>query len=636
MSVFVKKKKKTSTSLCFKSHSNFPMFAVPNFQDFSRHQIFPSLNFSEKSSFSLSHLARKKCSFFRYPGQESNRGNHDDMNNQQSTNNINNTNDNQNQNQSHSSPSPVWSNNSNSQQAQLTNEQEWNRRRSIEKEAYQNNSQSEHQDHHSDVNSRIKTMILNKQNKDQELHQQYQQHQEQQQALQHQHEQQMQQDQQKHQDQQHERQQHEQHQQIQMHQEQMQHLMQQQQQQGIGRSSPLLSQQQIRENSRILSPISGQQSPQQIQQQIHIQQISDQQQHEQYYGMSNDFSKVNAPSNLSGMNFLVQGHHPQNLVTEGGGVWDWGTSQSYLPETGGMSAMESFMKYAASMDEKAGLHDLNKLPGMRTFLSTSSFQPSYNYKLPSSNPTSGLDPVQNLKQKNIVDYERKSLNERKSYLSDNRWTSFHDQKRRGYTSSPSNPFYHESKKSYLGSERLFSYSKNNSHTWSDKHVEPKPPYNDPLWASRDYAPYVNPSIYWANKLNPTLDHGYHLKHQPCSKIPIDDRRPQHLVPLLLKQKDFKVPFGVDPRMNELSELKKSYVFAGEGGPCELSDCTGPWCCRRGGTDTPTPEHMKDGLCQGMRTQDEMMESKELNNNEEPFTMKTEDASSKEMMDHIER
>lgn len=612
------------------------MFAVPNFQDFSRHQIFPSLNFSEKSSFSLSHLARKKCSFFRYPGQESNRGNHDDMNNQQSTNNINNTNDNQNQNQSHSSPSPVWSNNSNSQQAQLTNEQEWNRRRSIEKEAYQNNSQSEHQDHHSDVNSRIKTMILNKQNKDQELHQQYQQHQEQQQALQHQHEQQMQQDQQKHQDQQHERQQHEQHQQIQMHQEQMQHLMQQQQQQGIGRSSPLLSQQQIRENSRILSPISGQQSPQQIQQQIHIQQISDQQQHEQYYGMSNDFSKVNAPSNLSGMNFLVQGHHPQNLVTEGGGVWDWGTSQSYLPETGGMSAMESFMKYAASMDEKAGLHDLNKLPGMRTFLSTSSFQPSYNYKLPSSNPTSGLDPVQNLKQKNIVDYERKSLNERKSYLSDNRWTSFHDQKRRGYTSSPSNPFYHESKKSYLGSERLFSYSKNNSHTWSDKHVEPKPPYNDPLWASRDYAPYVNPSIYWANKLNPTLDHGYHLKHQPCSKIPIDDRRPQHLVPLLLKQKDFKVPFGVDPRMNELSELKKSYVFAGEGGPCELSDCTGPWCCRRGGTDTPTPEHMKDGLCQGMRTQDEMMESKELNNNEEPFTMKTEDASSKEMMDHIER
>lgn len=613
------------------------MFAVPNFQDFSRHQIFPSLNFSEKSSFSLSHLARKKCSFFRYPGQESNRGNHDDMNNQQSTNNINNTNDNQNQNQSHSSPSPVWSNNSNSQQAQLTNEQEWNRRRSIEKEAYQNNSQSEHQDHHSDVNSRIKTMILNKQNKDQELHQQYQQHQEQQQALQHQHEQQMQQDQQKHQDQQHERQQHEQHQQIQMHQEQMQHLMQQQQQQqGIGRSSPLLSQQQIRENSRILSPISGQQSPQQIQQQIHIQQISDQQQHEQYYGMSNDFSKVNAPSNLSGMNFLVQGHHPQNLVTEGGGVWDWGTSQSYLPETGGMSAMESFMKYAASMDEKAGLHDLNKLPGMRTFLSTSSFQPSYNYKLPSSNPTSGLDPVQNLKQKNIVDYERKSLNERKSYLSDNRWTSFHDQKRRGYTSSPSNPFYHESKKSYLGSERLFSYSKNNSHTWSDRHVEPKPPYNDPLWASRDYAPYVNPSIYWANKLNPTLDHGYHLKHQPCSKIPIDDRRPQHLVPLLLKQKDFKVPFGVDPRMNELSELKKSYVFAGEGGPCELSDCTGPWCCRRGGTDTPTPEHMKDGLCQGMRTQDEMMESKELNNNEEPFTMKTEDASSKETMDHIER
>uniref|UniRef100_A0A8D9DRG0 Protein Gawky n=1 Tax=Cacopsylla melanoneura TaxID=428564 RepID=A0A8D9DRG0_9HEMI len=138
-----------------------------------------------------------------YPGQESNRGNHDDINNQQS---VNSHNSNENLNHPHSSPSPVWSNSSNSQQTQLTNEQEWNRRRSLEKEAYQN-SQSEHQDHHSDVNSRIKTMILNKQNKDQELQQQYQQHQNQQQALQHQHEQQMQQDQEMHQEQQQQQQQ---------------------------------------------------------------------------------------------------------------------------------------------------------------------------------------------------------------------------------------------------------------------------------------------------------------------------------------------------------------------------------------------------------------------------------------------
>lgn len=510
----------------------------------------------------------------------------------------------------------------------------------MEKEAYQN-SQSEHQDHHSDVNSRIKTMILNKQNKDQELQHQYHQQQDQQQALQHQHEQQMQQDQQMHQEQQQERQQQleqqeQQQQQIQMHQEQMQHLMQQQQQQGIGRSSPLLTQQQIRENSRILSPISEQQTP--IQQQIHIQQISDQQQHEQFYGMSNDFSKVNASSNLSGMNFLVQGHHPQNLVTEGGGAWDWGSSQSYLPETGGMSAMESFMKYAASMDEKAGLHDINNLPGMRTFLSTSSFQPSYNYKLPSrpSNPSSWLDPVQNLKHKNLLDYGHKSLSERKSYPSDNRWMSHHEQKRLGYPSSPSTPLYYESKKSYLGHDRLFPHSKRDSHLWSDKYLEPKPRYNDPLWTSRDYPPFANPSMYWANKLNSTAEPDLHLKHQPRSKIIIEDRRPHHLVPLLLKQKDLKVPFGVDPRMDELSDLNKSYVFAGEGGPCELNDCSGPWCCRRGGTETPTPEHMKDGLCQGMRTQDEMTEPKEMNNNDEPATVKPEDLSSKEMMDHIER
>uniref|UniRef100_A0A8D8PW25 Methylcytosine dioxygenase TET n=1 Tax=Cacopsylla melanoneura TaxID=428564 RepID=A0A8D8PW25_9HEMI len=436
----------------------------------------------------------------------------------------------------------------------------------------------------------------------------------------------------------------------QLQQQQQQHLM--QQQQGIGRSSPLLTQQQIRENSRILSPISEQQNH--TQQQLHIHQISEQQQHhEQFYGMANDFSKVNSSSNLSGMNFLVQGHHPQNLVTEGGGVWDWGSSQNYLPETGGMSAMESFMKYAASMDEKAGLHDINSgIPGMRTFLSTSSFQPSYNYKLPprTGNPSTWLDPVQNLKHKNLLEspyYGHKTLNERKPFLPpDNRWMSHHDQKKHSYTPPPGSSLYYD-KKSYLGHDRLYPHSRNDSpHNWSDKHLETKPRYNEPLWSSREFSQFPPSSMYWPNKINTSVEShlspDMHIKNMspPRSRIIVEDRRPKHLVPLLNKQRDLRVPFGVDPRMNEMFDSeKKPYVFPGEGGPCRLEDSTGPWCCRRGGTETPTSEHLKDGLCQGMRTQDEMTEPKEPNNNEEGpnnNTVKEEDLNSKELMDHIER
>lgn len=49
-----------------------------------------------------------------------------------------------------------------------------------------------------------------------------------------------------------------------------------------------------------------------------------------------------------------------------------------------------------------------------------------------------------------------------------------------------------------------------------------------------------------------------------------------------------------------------YKFRGDGGPAKMSPGTGSWCCRRGGTEQPTPEHLKDGCCQGLQTKDEML------------------------------
>lgn len=80
----------------------------------------------------------------------------------------------------------------------------------------------------------------------------------------------------------------------------------------------------------------------------------------------------------------------------------------------------------------------------------------------------------------------------------------------------------------------------------------------------------------------------------------------------------RIPFGTDPRQNESfdkvdvkdGQIKKklpSYPFYGEGGPTCLDKLPGSWCCRQGGTEAPTPEHLRDGCCQGLQTLDEVLE-----------------------------
>jgi hypothetical protein len=52
----------------------------------------------------------------------------------------------------------------------------------------------------------------------------------------------------------------------------------------------------------------------------------------------------------------------------------------------------------------------------------------------------------------------------------------------------------------------------------------------------------------------------------------------------------------------------SYLFAGDGGPIPLEKVKGSWCCRQGGVETPTPEHLRDGCCQGFQTADEQVQT----------------------------
>jgi hypothetical protein len=57
---------------------------------------------------------------------------------------------------------------------------------------------------------------------------------------------------------------------------------------------------------------------------------------------------------------------------------------------------------------------------------------------------------------------------------------------------------------------------------------------------------------------------------------------------------------------KVKEEQPSYLFAGDGGPIPLEKIKGSWCCRQGGIETPTPEHLRDGCCQGFQTADEQV------------------------------
>lgn len=69
----------------------------------------------------------------------------------------------------------------------------------------------------------------------------------------------------------------------------------------------------------------------------------------------------------------------------------------------------------------------------------------------------------------------------------------------------------------------------------------------------------------------------------------------------------RLPFGIDPRVSQ----KNGYVFCGNGGPNPIDVVAGPWCCRMGGTDTPTTKHLSDGCCHGLKTLDEEIDTAEV-------------------------
>ncbi|CAH1391306.1 unnamed protein product [Nezara viridula] len=261
---------------------------------------------------------------------------------------------------------------------------------------------------------------------------------------------------------------------------------------------------------------------------------------------------------VSSGNFLVKGHHPQKLVSEGGGTW--GESPQKFNQS--ISAMENFVKYATSM----GSPDLKQNWNAQSY-SHASYQNSITHQRP---------------QNGLV-----------------------------YTHS--------------------------SHDLERKVIQPE--------QRSQNGPFPN----WYP--NYQLAYGYnHMKHEALwyqkqepwgMQTEFISRDPENrdLIP--------KIPFGMDPRLDEpiekideedgvLKKMQAKYVYYGDGGPASVQSSPGPWCCRQGGTEKPTPEHIKDGCCQGYQTQDEILDSDKEVKKELDLSSKPEHMTVKEYLDYVER
>lgn len=146
-----------------------------------------------------------------------------------------------------------------------------------------------------------------------------------------------------------------------------------------------------------------------------------------------------------------------------------------------------------------------------------------------------------------------------------------------------------------------------------------PNYNYPSFSSANYqANYPNYNQYT----------GQQVQQQPMNVEPVPQTTKQE--PYLQEQQvkteitnenkieltnyEKEIPVYTYPNPSKLPTVgdqnqkaeTQMFPYLGEGGPATLTESTGFSCCRQGGTHHPSDEHIRDGACVGRQTKDELM------------------------------
>lgn len=322
---------------------------------------------------------------------------------------------------------------------------------------------------------------------------------------------------------------------------------------------------------------------------------------EQYLNQSAMMSMAQTNESMTG-NFLLHSHHPRaDSLPDGGGLWEWTGGGSnltnasnvetaeILPETG-ITAIQNFMKYAT--DDKT--ENENSCDDQRQSSWTEApakTQDDQSVDDKSFQQSLGIVPPSDIENK-IEDAVSGEEPERKDNTIIDKFDDIDFLKETDVSVTADN----------AGSFATDSGSRGNA---TDDQSEVK--YDSNQTIKQETTEYV------------------------CPNESINDSRDEDEMPRVIKE---------EPDQEEVDGT--DYKFRGDGGPAKVTTGVGSWCCRRGGTEQPTPEHMREGCCQGLQTRDEILaESPQKTDpsvkNEDPNSPKSATATaSSKLQDHLDK
>jgi hypothetical protein len=379
-------------------------------------------------------------------------------------------------------------------------------------------------------------------------------------------------------------------------------------------------------------------------------------------------------------NFLAQGHHPRNhpsvMTSEGGGFpWDWSSSASNdIMDSNSISAMENFIKYAASEDH-GGVVDksldlamsgasVKQFAPANTHLANFQQKPSSRQSCTSVNWHSPMLPQEQL---SVTRNNNSSSNNNNNNNNNNSNNIYKDQmfkctvtsvntykctrecpvevddksfqKRMGIVPGSRNEFQNDAYASVRSDVDVEEHSMQGMVTTGmcqyqqeygpctpqmkneERKVTPTSLANNKYFGQQGYdgnsthlktksqKPVANSMTGTStfhcqifDSMGARSEVGPPPGNATYSCQPVE----QNTNPIGQNESRTAAPLEEVTESVKVKKEGPSYLFVGDGGPTPLEKIKGAWCCRQGGIETPTPEHLRDGCCQGFQTADEQV------------------------------
>lgn len=287
---------------------------------------------------------------------------------------------------------------------------------------------------------------------------------------------------------------------------------------------------------------------------------------DQYLNQSNIITMAQSNESLTG-NFLLHSHHPRvDSLPDGGGLWEWSgggnalNNNTVLSENG-ITAIESFIKFGS--EEKSAMLE-KSCEKQQQQQATRQHEQQELWKEGGKLHENQTIDDKSFQRELCMEQAGEGILEKCQKTADN--GKKETESGVGFPKTPQLPLMNDNERPYA------------------EGID-KTPAADGNTSNCDISPTI--------KQENILDYG--CSSNECAPSPAASSKAESCLPKEIK---------IEP--DQRSEDASDYKFRGDGGPAKVSPGIGSWCCRRGGTEQPTPEHLRDGCCQGLQTRDEIL------------------------------